>query len=120
MTDLYQYELVFCKDSTSEFSEYINIKSELNGGVIVKVGTINLNVADISYTVGDFWPSEAQKTQRTQLTYSIDADGAVLTGGTPDPDFWQLDTFTSSRESETSLESLFLVLTRSEANPGIA
>ena len=66
LTELYQYELVFCKDSTSTQSEYINIRSATStSGVVtdtVTVGYYNSNVADISFTVGSAWPLDSLKS----------------------------------------------------------
>ena len=101
LTELYQYELVFCKDSTSTQSEYINIRSAAStSGVVqdtVTVGTYNLNVADISYAVGSAWPLDTLKTQVASYTYELSVSDALLTSGSPDPNYWQLATSLSSR-----------------------
>ena len=92
LTELYQYELVFCKDSTSTQSEYINIRSATSTSGIVQdtvtVGTYNLNVADISYAVGSAWPLDTLKTQVASYTYELGVSDALLTSGNPDPNYW--------------------------------
>ncbi len=115
--------MIFSKDSTSNNCEYINIKSEVNGGLLkdtVKVGYIDQNISNIDFTVGNFWPSEAQKIQVSQTEYLVSDLAASLSEGTVSPDYWSIDTTGSRRTTIDERDVLTLMLRRSEANPGIA